>query len=69
MFTISQRVKLAFGHKFAPVGNIIEIRQPITVTGFVFIPTNYKVRWEDGDESGWLRENDLRPFVEVRDED
>lgn len=51
-YTIGDRVRLNFLNH--PVGEVVSIQESWELCG-----EKYKVRWDDGEESGWLRESDL----------
>lgn len=64
-FEIGQRVQYRSGGNWKPFGVVVEANEPITMNGAVLVSPRYKVRWDDGDESGWLSAHDLHPAAQA----
>lgn len=61
-YNIGDRVVLSYGQK--PHGEIVEKLPQITLNGLMIVQPKYKVKYDDGSESGWITE--LALFEEKR---
>lgn len=58
-FKVGDRVQYRSGGNWKPYGVIVDEQPAITMNGAVLVGPKYKVRWDDGDESGWLSLHEL----------
>lgn len=64
VFQVGDRVQYRSGGHWRPFGVVIDILPGITMNGAWMSGPTYKVRWDNGDESGWLSHYDL---VRIKD--
>ena len=62
-FEVGDRVQYVSGGNWKPVGTVIEIQDGMTMNSAVLFAPRFKVRWDDGEESGWLSYHDLQETI------
>ena len=56
---MGKRVQLDAGREIL-TGTVVDYQQPVLMNGAVLISARYRVKWDDGDESGWLSQYELK---------